>query len=522
MLPVFWYLLKVIICSGILFGYYWFFLRNKIFHQYNRFYLLTTIALSLIFPLLKINFWQHASQHNQAIRVLRAVSDGDEYMTNIVITAQKNNWSPGQLYSLVYLIGSAIFLLLMLRTIYLIFSLLKRYPVQQIEEVSFVSTNDASTPFSFFKYIFWNNSIDINTITGRQIFRHEVAHIQEKHTYDKLFVNIVLIFHWCNPFFWFYRKELNMIHEFIADKKAVEDSDTSTFAAMILQAAYPKHRFELTNNFFYSPIKRRLLMLTKIDNPKLSYVARIMVLPLAVLIFAAFTFKTKANSHLYNGKKITVVIDAGHGGQDAGAKAADGTLEKDLTLAIAKKVKEFNSNDAIEIILIRNDDVFMDAAKKVEFAKSKNADLLISFHVDNGPPASANTKTGLNVFTAKDEYPNAGTSKILASAIINEFKSNFGIPVMQQINQRQISTIILQDNNCPAVLIEAGFINNDKDLAYLKTNESKEAIAKNVLAAIEKFISLPKLHAASSSETSSRKNFYTTQKTQHLLKKILT
>ncbi|MBK8494711.1 MAG: hypothetical protein IPL50_06560 [Chitinophagaceae bacterium] len=241
------------ICSGILFGYYWFFLRNKIFHRYNRFYLLVAMSLSLLLPLLKINFWQPVTEPNQAIRVLQAVSVGDEYMNSIVLTAQKSNWNVDQLYPVVYILVSLIFFFIMLRTLYLIRALLKKYPVQQIEEVAFVNTQHNSTPFSFLKYIFWNSNIDINTTTGRQIFKHEVAHIKEKHTYDKLFVNIVLMFCWCNPFFWFYRKELTMIHEFIADKKAVEDSDTSAFAAMILQAAYPKHRFELANNFSIHP-----------------------------------------------------------------------------------------------------------------------------------------------------------------------------------------------------------------------------------------------------------------------------
>ncbi len=136
----------------------------------------------------------------------------------------------------------------------------------------------------------------MNTHTGKQIFKHEVAHIQEKHTHDKLFVNILLIFFWCNPFFWLYRKELNMIHEFIADRKAVADRDTASFAAMILQATYPQHRFGLTNNFFYSPIKRRLLMLTKNNNPRVNYITRVMVLPLVVLVFAAFSFKQKTNN----------------------------------------------------------------------------------------------------------------------------------------------------------------------------------------------------------------------------------
>lgn len=493
MLPFFWYMLKVLICSGILFGYYWFFLRNKIFHQYNRFYLLAAMSLSLLLPLVKINFWQPSADTNQAIRVLQAVSAGDEYMNNIILTAKKSSWTLEQLYPVVYILVSLIFFFVMLRTLLLIRTLLKKYPVQEVEQVAFINTQDDRTPFSFFKYIFWNSNIDLETTTGRQIFKHEVAHIQEKHTHDKLFVNIILIFCWCNPFFWLYRKELNMIHEFIADKKAVEDSDTSVFAAMILQAAYPKHRFELANNFFYSPIKRRLLMLTKNKNPRVNYLGRIMVLPLAVLVFTAFTFKAKTGSSIYHGKKITVVIDAGHGGQDAGATGTDGTLEKDLTLAIAKKVKDLNSNDAIEIVLVRDGDVYMNPQQKVGFGKSKNADLFISFHVENGPKELADTKTGMSVLFAKNESENAAESKVLASAIVNEFSDNYGLAVTAQPIQRQQGIYILQANTCPAVLIESGFLNNQKDLAYLQTSAAKETIAKNLLSAIEKYLSnIPK------------------------------
>ncbi|MEP7254599.1 MAG: M56 family metallopeptidase [Ferruginibacter sp.] len=298
MLPYFWYILKVIICSGILFGYYWLFLRNKIFHQYNRFYLLIALSLSLLLPMIKIDFWQQDTQQSQVIKALQVVSASDDYMNNVIITATKNDWSIQQLYPVVYWAVSFIFLLILLQTLFIIRSLLKRYPVKLVDQFSFVNTDDKSTPFSFFKYIFWNANIDMDTATGKQIFKHEVAHIQEKHTHDKLFVNIILIFFWCNPFFWLYRKELNMIHEFIADKKAVEDSDTASFAAMILQAAYPQHRFQLTNNFFYSPIKRRLLMLTKNNNPRVNYLGRVMVLPLLVLIFAAFTFKAKTLNKL--------------------------------------------------------------------------------------------------------------------------------------------------------------------------------------------------------------------------------
>jgi hypothetical protein len=126
-----------------------------------------------------------------------------------------------------------------------------------------------------------------------------VAHVQEKHSYDKIFINFVLVLFWCNPFFWLIRKELNIIHEFIADKKALEDSDTAAFAAMILQATYPLQKFTITNNFFYSPLKRRLAMLTKNKNPRINYVSRLLALPLTALVFFAFTFKVKEIDHVF-------------------------------------------------------------------------------------------------------------------------------------------------------------------------------------------------------------------------------
>ncbi|MGG9962227.1 N-acetylmuramoyl-L-alanine amidase [Ferruginibacter sp. SUN106] len=498
MLPIAYYLLKVIICSGILYGYYWLLLRNKVFHKYNRFYLMASVVLSLLLPLIKISFWQPtAEQPSGVIKVLQVVSSGDEYMDNITVSTGNNveSFDVTQLYPFAYLVVSLILLTVFLHTLFVIFNLLKKYPKQTIDKISFINTDAKSTPFSFLNYIFWNHNIDMETITGNQIFKHEVAHVEEKHTYDKLFINLVLIFFWCNPFYWLYRKELNMIHEFIADKKAVEDSDTAAFAAMILQATYPQHRFQLTNNFFYSPVKRRLLMLTKNKNPKVNYVGRVMVLPLLVLIFAAFTFKAKTINHFYHGKKLTVVIDAGHGGKYVGAKNEDGSiLEKDITLALAKTIKELNTNADIEIVLTKETDIFLTKEQKAEFAKSHNAAMYITLHA--GATATAaekeyhlgdpmDDKSGLKLLIGDDDAPNAAQSKIFGSAILNEFKNNYELPVSQELVKRTLYT--LEHNTCPSVYIETGLVNNKKDAAYLQSSKGKETIAKNILNAVEKY-----------------------------------
>lgn len=496
MLQASWYLLKVILCSGILLGYYWLMLRNKLYHHYNRFFLLVSTVLSVTLPLLTIHITHDMDlPQSQAIQLLQAVSS-DTFFNDFTPTQNTSYFTIGPFLTVCYAVVSLVMLVLFIRVLWIVRSLIYKYKGQIVERFFFLNTNAKGTPFSFFNYIFWNEAIDLESQAGRQIFRHEVAHVQERHSYDKIYINLLLIVFWCNPFFWLVRKELNMIHEFIADKKAVEDNDTAAFAAMILQAAYPKHRFELTNNFFYSPIKRRLLMLTKNQNPKVSYISRILVLPLAVLVFAAFTFKAKP---IYSkqgtvGKAmqpITVVLDAGHGGKDAGTYGPNGELEKDLTLALVQKIKSLNNGGNINWVLTRNDDSYLSPMERVSFSKAQKADLFISIHMD-GVKLPDESHTGLSVYVAKEGISNTETSKLLASGIISTFKGNYNLPVGPNPVQRQVGVAVLQNNDCPSVLIEAGYMTNAKDVAYLKSEAGQAAIAQNIITAIKNYVAQPR------------------------------
>ena len=295
MLPFAYYLLKITICSAVLFGYYWFLLRNKVFHGYNRFYLLAIVGLSIFLPLCRINIFadKHAAQ-TSVVKMLQVVTDGDEYMDEVILSnAKQSSFSFVDFLPFAYLLVSIILFALLIQMLLSIFMLYKNNTLTKIEQIHFINTDAAKgTPFSFFKYIFWNNKINLKSAEGTRIFKHELAHIRERHSWDKMFINLVLVAFWCNPVFWFIRKELSMIHEFIADKKAVEDGDTVAFAAMILATTYPQHNINIANNFFYSPIKRRLIMLTKNNNPSVNYISRLLVLPVLVIVFAAFTIKT--------------------------------------------------------------------------------------------------------------------------------------------------------------------------------------------------------------------------------------
>ncbi|MBO9682825.1 MAG: energy transducer TonB [Flavisolibacter sp.] len=286
------YLLKVMICSGVLFLYYYLALRNKLFHQWNRFYLLAAIVISLIAPVVQVTIMHSADEPAKAIQMLQVFESAGGYLQEVTISGRPS-MSTDQWLMMGYTIISGVFLISILISFQKVFSIIRSHTVQLVEKIKFINTNVKGTPFSFFNFIFWNEDIDLQTETGQQIFEHELVHVQEKHTIDKLFVQLVLIVFWCNPFFWLIRRELKLIHEFIADKKAVGEHGTAALAAMILSSSYPAHFNSLTNQFFQTSIKRRIAMLAKIQNPRINYLSRILAFSIIVFTVLAFTIRTK-------------------------------------------------------------------------------------------------------------------------------------------------------------------------------------------------------------------------------------
>lgn len=479
-----WYFLKVIIVSGILYGYYMMALKDKVFHHWNRFYLLFIIAISLLLPFVSINIQSDAAQGGSVIKILQAFTTQDE----IIIELGKSTiFSTENLIFTLYFFVCFAFFVRLLAGLLKIYKIKRKFPNTYVAGINFINTDVTGTPFSFFNSIFWNNVIDIHSPAGSHILNHEIAHVKEKHSYDKIFVNTVLLVFWLNPFFWLIRKDLNMIHEFIADKIALKDDDTSHFAEMILSSAYPNKQFILTNNFFYSPIKRRLKMLIKNKNSKVNYLSRLLILPLAALIFMAFAIKMKKASRphsYYNGKPITVIIDAGHGGTDPGA-IAEGLEEKNITLSLSKKIQELNTNKNIRIILSRDHDQTISVKDRVNFAIEKGADVFVSIHIN--AQEGGNTANGLGVTIPKNDNDYLNSSKLLGSSIIQSFKENFPLRISNQLYQMNNNTWILKANKFPAALVQAGFITSKVDMEYLSKPENQKIFAQNILNGIENY-----------------------------------
>lgn len=292
MLPTY-YLLQVIICSGILFLYYHLALRNRLFHQWNRFYLLAAVVLSLILP--AVDWKVDKTDETPVPALVTAISDVRSSM-EVVAIEQESSFSPGDLAGPAYTIVSMSLLLLLAFSIGRIVREIRTRNSSRLGNVYFVDSDAPGTPFSFFKYIFWNNKIDIQSTTGKRIVRHEMVHVQEWHSADKIFMQLVLAACWINPFFWLVRRELRSIHEFIADQKSTDEEGSAALAAMILESSFGNKSGYITNQFFNSSIKRRIAMITK-PHSKTSYFTRVLALPVIAFIALAFTIKAETPRH---------------------------------------------------------------------------------------------------------------------------------------------------------------------------------------------------------------------------------
>jgi hypothetical protein len=298
------YIFKTILISGIFFGYYWIALRDKKFHYYNRFYLLTASIMSLAIPLLKLNWFTVKEpvlySSNEIVQFILPISNGNKTI--------QFNWVDYSLF-IACIVAIALLSILILNVIQI--QLIKRKcEVTKMDGFDFINTNEDNAPFSFFNNLFWKQSISLQDEGGQQIFKHEITHIQQKHTWDRIYCQFIASIFWMNPFNWIIQKELTTIHEFIADELAVGDSNVEAFAKMLLQTHYGNHFLNPTHHFFYSSIKRRLTMLTKSTNTKYSYLRRVMVLPILIATVCLVSIKVNASDKIEkSAKAIQNTID---------------------------------------------------------------------------------------------------------------------------------------------------------------------------------------------------------------------
>ena len=222
--------------------------------------------------------------------------------------------------------------------------------------------------------------------------------------------------------------------------------------------------------------------------------------------------------------KIVVAIDAGHGGEDPGARGSSGTKEKDITLAIAKKLRDaINKEPNLQGVLIRDGDYFIPLAKRVAKARKLEADIFVSIHADAFTKKSVK---GSSVFALSERGASSAFAKFIAnkenesdliggvsiddkhpvlaqtlldlslSATINDSMKlgRYVLDEMGKVNTlhkkyvEQAGFAVLKAPDIPSILVETAFISNPKEEKNLRSESFQIKLAESVVKGIKTYI----------------------------------
>lgn len=189
-------------------------------------------------------------------------------------------------------------------------------------------------------------------------------------------------------------------------------------------------------------------------------------------------------------KKVTWVIDAGHGGRDTGC---EGTLtkEKDITLAVAKEVGRLVKKNisGVRVVYTREKDKYLTLQERCDIANSRGATLFISIHVNS---ASNQFARGTESFFATNvplKGTQAGKSELLALLLQRQYLSH-GREISRGVKQREL--YVCEHTNMPSVLTEIGFISNLNEEAYLNSKDGQRELAEAIYKALAEWKDLTK------------------------------
>lgn len=173
-------------------------------------------------------------------------------------------------------------------------------------------------------------------------------------------------------------------------------------------------------------------------------------------------------------KEPTVVVDAGHGGNDGGTYSGK-IIEKDITLAVAKKMQKLLEEQDINVIMTRETDEYMDLEERTQVSNENDADLFISVHC-NYYEGGSEVK-GIECYYAEDDE----ISKEVAEIIMKNIDEISGL---RNRGAKEEDYFVTEFNDAPAVLVEMGFLSNPIECKNLADSDYQQSLAKELVEGI--------------------------------------
>jgi len=283
--PLLIYMVKAALCMAVLYFIYHIFLSRDTLYSRNRIFILLSLILSLILPLISIETRVPNDLQVFGRDLTGMAISGTIPAQEIAANNFSFNWK--NLLLIIYITGLvAAGLKLMVETISLFMLIVRK----KKDEKNIISLSDSKTSgFSAFGHIFIDKSLDPDE--AEEIIRHEQKHLNRFHFFDILLAEILKIIQWFNPFVYLFDKSLRAVHEFQADEECLSSGiPVHSYQGLVMNQVFRSRIFNPSSSFSNPTlIKKRMIMMTKKRSKALANLKILLALPVLAVLLIIFS-----------------------------------------------------------------------------------------------------------------------------------------------------------------------------------------------------------------------------------------
>lgn len=382
------YIIKSMLCLVLLLLVHRIFLQRETIHQFNRFFLLGAVVFSFFIP---FNSIEVAPEKEEiAYSELPETDFSEEFVLPEQSYSQENftveieptpepSFPWEEVLWSIYSLITFVLLVRFIRNINLLMDQVKQNLKVTYKGMTLVLLPSSSLPYTFLNYVFVFKEDFQNGDLEDAIIEHEHTHVKEGHSYDILFLEVLLIPFWFNPGLYLAKHAIRLNHEFIADQNALKTTSVYSYQKMLLALASQEVQFSLVSNLNFSLTKKRLKMMKQQSNPLQKWIKLIVLIPVLGALVYVFSEKVSAKEEqVPNEFEVNLVKSVDENlKEDAIYFAKDGTFryhgkeyskgeltsvieelkQKDLpaNIVVASKVKMSEINDVQK--MLRDQDI---------------------------------------------------------------------------------------------------------------------------------------------------------------------
>ena len=330
------YLILATVGTALFFGAYWLLMRRETRFGMVRAYLLGTLALALILPLIHLPLLRPAHYHGDDSEptaqltyttTLQSTSmdysntrngtskitltQDDNGLKQIRLTEEVENTSvldkAGTLLTALYWLGLTATIVILTVRLTKLNRRLRQLPFKMQDGVKVSELNDETPAYSFGNHIVLGTK-GFTSAELRHLIGHEMVHVRQHHTLDLLFCETVKAVLWFNPFVYLYQRELKRVHEYIADNAMLATDSGADYAALFYHQVSGKPYSPIGNTFDYSLVKKRIGMMAQ-KRSRYGWILPTVVLPAALIVLLAGCVSRQTLKGFYEVSSIELKSD---------------------------------------------------------------------------------------------------------------------------------------------------------------------------------------------------------------------